>query len=58
MVPGVDGIVFTVIASVCGALFPQELFAVTVMFPEVALAVVVILLVVDAPVHPPGNVQV
>jgi hypothetical protein len=58
MEPGVAGIVFTVIASVCGALLPQVLSAVTVIFPDVALAVAVILLVVDAPVHPPGNVQV
>jgi hypothetical protein len=50
--------VFTVIATVCGELFPQELFAVTVTFPDVALAVVEILLVVEAPVQPPGKVQV
>jgi hypothetical protein len=56
--PGVAGIVFTVIASVCGALLPQELFAVTVIFPEVELAVVVMLFVVDVPVQPPGKVHV
>ena len=58
IVPGVAGIVFTVIAKVTAAEFPQVLFAVTVMFPLVALAVALILFVVDVPVQPPGNVQV
>ena len=58
IVPGAAGIEFTVTASVCGELFPQELLAVTVIFPEVALAVIEILLVVDVPVQPEGNVQV
>jgi hypothetical protein len=38
--------------------FPQELFAVTVIFPLVELTVTEILLVVDVPVQPPGNVHV
>jgi hypothetical protein len=58
IVPGVVGIVFTVTAKVCAVEFPQVLFAVTVIFPEVALTVVEILFVVDVPVQPPGNVQV
>ena len=58
IVPGVAGIVFTATANVCGALFPHELFAVTVIFPDVALAVVVMLFVVDVPVQPPGKVHV
>ena len=36
----------------------QALLAVTVMFPEVVLAIAVIELVVDVPVQPLGNVQV
>ena len=58
IVPGVEGIVFTVIAKLAAELFPQALFAVTVIFPDVELAVVEILFVVDVPVQPPGNVQV
>ena len=56
--PGVAGAVFTVIACDDEAEDPQVLFAVTLMFPLVALAVAVIELVVDAPVQPPGNVHV
>lgn len=58
IVPGVEGMVFTVIANVCGVDDPQALFAVTVIFPLVELAVVFIEFVVDVPVQPPGNVQV
>jgi hypothetical protein len=57
IVPGIAGILFTVTASVCGALDPQMLSAVTVIFPLVALAVVVILFVALVPVHPPGMVH-
>jgi hypothetical protein len=58
IVPGVAGIVFTVIAKLAAEEFPQALFAVTVMFPLVELAVVFIELVVEVPLQPPGNVQV
>ena len=58
IVPGVVGIVFTTTANVCALEFPQALFAVTVMFPEVALAVALIEFVVDVPVQPPGIVHV
>ena len=58
IVAGTAGVVFTVIATVCAELVPQELPAVTVMFPLVVLDVAVILLVVEVPVHPPGKVHV
>jgi hypothetical protein len=57
MLPGVAGMVFTVTANVCGLLDPQVLSAVTVTFPLVEFAVVVILFIVLVPVHPPGTVQ-
>ena len=56
--PGVAGIEFTVMASDEAALVPHPFVADTVMLPLVVLAVVLMLLVVDVPVHPPGNVQV
>jgi hypothetical protein len=52
------GVEFTVTAKVCGVEEPQVLFAVTVIFPLVELAVVVNELVVEEPVHPAGVVQV
>ena len=58
MVPGVAGVLVAVTANVCAEDVPQELLAATVMLPLVALAVVVIVDVVDAPVQPLGNVQV
>ena len=58
IVPGVDGIEFTVTAKVLAADEPQELFAVTDMFPLVVLAVAVIELDVEEPVQPEGKVQV
>lgn len=58
MISGVEGIVFTVTGKVCAADVPHELFALTVIFPPVAFAVVLILDVVEFPDHPPGNVQV
>ena len=56
--PGVAGVVFTVTASVWAVEAPHALLAVTVMFPLLAPAVVLMLLVVLVPVHPPGKVQV
>ncbi len=58
MPPGVTGVGVTVTGRVAAAELPQELFAVTVMFPLVAPAVRVILLVVLVPVQPRGAVQV
>lgn len=55
--PGVASVLLNVIARVCAAPDPQELMAATVMFPHVVLAVVVMLLVVEEPVHAPGNVH-
>lgn len=55
---GVAGIDVTVTDNVCPMEEPQELSAVTVMFPLVALAVVLIELVTELPVHPEGNVHV
>ena len=39
-------------------LVPHAFVAVTVIFPPDALAVVLIEVVVDVPVHPPGNIHV
>jgi hypothetical protein len=58
MLPGVGGMTLTVTAFVCAADEPQALLAVTVMFPPVIPAVVIIDVVVEVPVHPPGNVHV
>lgn len=58
MNPGVAGIEFTVTASVCNDEEPQPLFAFTVIFPLAALDVVLILVLVEAPDHPDGNVHV
>ena len=58
MTPGCAGKAVTVIANVLTTLLPQALFAVTVMLPLVAPAVVVMEVVVEEPVQPPGNVQV
>ena len=56
--PGVPMAPLTVIAKVLAVDDPQVLLAVTLTLPEVALVVVVILVVVDVPVQPPGKVQV
>jgi hypothetical protein len=56
--PGVNGDEFAVIAMLCGAEDPQVLFAVTVIFPLVELAVAFMEFVVEVPVQPLGNVQV
>ena len=59
MGPGVTGVaVSTVIVCDEAADVPQALPAVTVMLPLVELAVVIIELVDDDPVHPLGNVHV
>ena len=58
IVPGVAGAEFTVTARVCTEDEPQVLFALTVMFPLPEPAVVLMLVVVDVPAHPEGNVQV
>ena len=59
IVPGVPGVdVDTVTAMVRAELLPQALFAVTDMVPPVVLGVTLILLVVELPVQPVGNVQV
>ena len=55
---GCAGTVFTTTARVCTMLLPQLLFDLTVILPLVVLAVTVIEEVVEAPVHPPGKVQV
>jgi hypothetical protein len=56
--PGVAGMEFTVMANVCTGDEPQVLLAVTVTFPLVEPESAVIVLVVDVPVHPVGNVHV
>ena len=56
--PGVAGVADTVTASVCAVELPHPLFAVTDTLPLVALAVAMILFVVDVPDHPLGSVQV
>jgi hypothetical protein len=58
MLPGVAGTVLMVTASVCGMEEPHALLAVTEIFPPAAPAVAFMLVVVDVPVQPPGNVQV
>ena len=63
MMPGVEGVPgFTVTANVLDALVPQELVAVTVMFPfcpELPVVTVIELVVLPPEiVHPVGTVQV
>lgn len=58
MIPGVAGTEFTVTASVVMADDPQPLFALTVTIPPDEPAVAEILVLVDVPDHPPGNVHV
>lgn len=48
----------TEIASVCVALLPQPLLAVTEIVPPVVLDVAEMLVELDVPVQPPGNVHV
>ena len=56
--PGVPIAPLTVMDKALAVEDPQALLAVTLTLPEVALVVVVILVVVDVPVQPPGKVQV
>ena len=58
MLPGIAGAPFTVTLNVSSAEEPQELSAVTVTLPLVVPAVVLIEVVAEVPVHPPGNVHV
>lgn len=58
VIVGLEGIALTVTANVCAEDCPQALLAVTTMLPPVEFAVVVIDVMVDVPVQPPGNVQV
>jgi hypothetical protein len=57
-VPGCAGVADGVTAKVAAVEDPQALLAVTVTLPAVALGVAEILVVVEVPVQPPGNVQV
>lgn len=56
--PGVEGTVEVVTPSVEADDVPQLLIATTLTFPELALVVVVMLFVVEVPLHPEGKVQV
>ena len=55
---GVAGNAITLTAIVCAAVLLQVLLAVTLTLPPVALKVAVILLVVEVPDQPLGNVHV
>ena len=56
--PGVAGADVGVTAKVAAEDVPHVPVAVTLTLPAVALGVAEMLFVVDAPVQPPGNVQV
>jgi hypothetical protein len=56
--PGVEGATLPVTAKVRAGLLPQLLFAVTEIVPPAVLVFTVMLVVVEVPVHPEGNVQV
>ena len=58
IVPGVAGAAVGVTAKVAAEDVPQVPVAVTLTLPAVALGVAEILVVVDVPVQPPGNVHV
>ena len=58
MVPGVAGAAAVVTVNVCAVVLPQVLLAFTVIVPPVVVGVAVILLVVELPLQPLGNVQV
>ncbi len=58
IVPGCAGTELGVIAKVLAAEDPHALLATTVTLPAVALGVAEMLVVVELPVQPPGNVQV
>jgi hypothetical protein len=55
IVPGVAGEDAMLTANVCVAELPHALFAVTETVPAVELAVAMMLVVADVPVHPFGN---
>ena len=55
---GCAGAEFTVTATDCGVLLPQPLLAVTIMVPLLVPAVVLMVLLVDVPLHPAGNAHV
>ena len=58
MVPGVAGMLLTVIANVCGVELPQASLAVTEIVPPVDVAVVLMVSEVDVPTHPLGKLHV
>jgi hypothetical protein len=58
ILPGWEGIAFTVTASVRAILVPHELVAVTEIVPPVEPAVAVMDVEVELPVHPDGKVHV
>lgn len=58
MGPGVEGMLVEDTLNVLAGVEPQELFAVTEIFPPVLDATVVIDVEVDKPVQPEGRVQV
>ena len=58
IVPGCAGSVVRVTANVLAVPVPQALFPETEIVPAVDPTVVVILVVVDVPVHPVGNAQI
>ena len=58
IVPGVAGMLLTVIALVCAADEPQALFAFTVILPLEDPTVVVIEVEVEVPDQPEGKVHV
>jgi hypothetical protein len=58
ILPGIAGVVLTVTAKVCGVDDPHAPLAITDIFPLELPAVVLMLVVVDVPLQPPGNVHV
>jgi hypothetical protein len=58
MFPGIAGAEVTDTANVCAGEEPQILFATTLILPLAVPAVVDMLVVVEVPVHPDGNVHV
>ena len=58
MIDGTAGILLLLILIICGAEFPQLLFAVTVMLPLDRPAIALIVFEVEVPVHPVGKFQV
>ena len=56
--PGCAMLLFGLTLNVCAVLLPQVLLAVTLMVPPFAPAVALMLVDVDVPVQPFGNVHV